>query len=76
MNIRLQIINLLPSRTLHWLAHALRGLKSARGLRILIGCVLEARRDLVRKHDVLFRSEAVRQACTDFHSWPSAGGVA
>lgn len=76
MNIRLQILNLLPSRTLHYLAHALRGLKSARGLRILIGCVLEARRDLERRVSLLFRSEAVRQACTDFHSWPSAGGVA
>lgn len=76
MNIRLQILNLLPSKTLHYLAHALRGLKSARGLRILIGCVLEARRDLERRHDILFRTAAVREACTSFHSWPSAGGVA
>lgn len=76
MNIRLQILSLLPTKTLHWLAHALRGLKSARGLRVLIGCVLEARRELVRKHAVLFRSEAVRQACTSYHGWPSAGGVA
>lgn len=76
MNIRLQILNLLPSKTLRYLAHALSGLRSARGLRILIGCVLEARRDLERRASLLFRSEDVREACTSFHGWPSVGGVA
>lgn len=76
MNIRLQILNLLPSKTLHWLAHALRGYKAARRLRVLIGCVLEARRELQRRHATLFERDEIREACTSFHGWPSVGGVA
>lgn len=76
MNIRLHVLNLLPTKTLHWLAHALRGLRSARSLRVLIGCVLEARKEVRRAHSLLFDREAVREACTSFHSWPSVGGAA